>query len=94
MQDFAVRTTTPVAVEDLSAAWDRLLADIDSRMYDTARKLLIGLHDGEPDFDAIGLSQATHLPAVRWKLLNPKSSSQRTRNSTQSKRQSLDKLSH
>jgi hypothetical protein len=28
------------------------------------------LHDGEPDFEAIGLPQAAKLPAVRWKLLN------------------------
>lgn len=41
-------------------------------MDDTAREFLIGLHDGKPDFDAIGLPQAANLPAVRWKLLNLK----------------------
>jgi predicted nucleotidyltransferase component of viral defense system len=72
VQEFAGMTTTPVTVEDLAAARDRLLADIDRRMDNAAREFLIGLHDGEPDFDAIGLPQAAHLPAVRWKLMNLK----------------------
>ena len=72
VQKFAGMTTIPVTVEDLAAARDRLLADIDRRMDDTAREFLIGLHDGKPDFDAIGLPQAANLPAVRWKLLNLK----------------------
>ena len=72
VQEFAGMTTIPVTVEDLAAARDRLLADIDRRMDDTAREFLIGLHDGKPDFDAIGLPQAANLPAVRWKLLNLK----------------------
>jgi hypothetical protein len=33
-------------------------------------RFLLSLHDGEPDFEAIGLPQAANLPAVRWKLLN------------------------
>ena len=33
-------------------------------------RFLLSLHDGEPDFKAIGLPQAAELPAVRWKLLN------------------------
>ncbi|MDX8526653.1 nucleotidyl transferase AbiEii/AbiGii toxin family protein [Mesorhizobium sp. MSK_1335] len=72
VQEFAGMTTIPVTVEDLAAARDRLLADIDSRMDDTAREFLIGLHDGELDFEAIGLPQAANLPAIRWKLLNLK----------------------
>lgn len=72
VQEFAGMTTIPVTVEDLAAARNRLLADIDRRMEDTAREFLIGLHDCKPDFDAIGLPQAANLPAVRWKLLNLK----------------------
>ncbi|CAN7757154.1 hypothetical protein LJR257_006717 [Ensifer adhaerens] len=33
-------------------------------------RFLLSLHDGEPDFKAIGLPHAAELPAVRWKLLN------------------------
>ncbi|OHV86105.1 nucleotidyl transferase AbiEii/AbiGii toxin family protein, partial [Mesorhizobium sp. ORS 3428] len=72
VQEFAGMTTIPVTIEDLAAARDRLLADIDSRMDDTAREFLIALHDGEPDFEAIGLPLAANLPAIRWKLLNLK----------------------
>ncbi|MGV1964182.1 hypothetical protein [Agrobacterium sp. 22-222-1] len=33
-------------------------------------RFLLSLHDGEPDFEVIGLPQAAMLPAVRWKILN------------------------
>ncbi|MDI7865296.1 hypothetical protein MRS76_25715 [Rhizobiaceae bacterium n13] len=44
--------------------------DLLVRLDDKAMRFLLSLHDGEPDFDAIGLPQAAELPAVRWKLLN------------------------
>jgi hypothetical protein len=41
-----------------------------ARLDDKAMRFLLSLHDGDPDFEAIGLPQAASLPAVRWKLLN------------------------
>jgi len=35
-------------------------------------QFLLSLHDGEPDFKAVGFPKAHTLPAVRWKLLNLK----------------------
>ncbi len=71
-QEFVGMTTIPVTVEELAETRSKLLADINARLDEKARKFLIGLHDGAPDFDAIGLPQAANLPAVRWKLLNLK----------------------
>lgn len=42
------------------------------RIDDTTRQFLLSLHDGTPDFIAIGLPQAQTLPDVRWKLFNLK----------------------
>lgn len=71
-QEFVGMTSIPVTVEELARTRSRLLADINARLDEKTRKFLIGLHDGAPDFGAIGLPQAANLPAVRWKLLNLK----------------------
>lgn len=72
VREFVGMTASPVTVEELAATRDRLLADINARLDDTTRKFLIDLHDGLPDFGAIGLPQAANLPAVGWKLFNLK----------------------
>lgn len=63
-------TIEPVSLDDLKAARDRMTTDILAKLDDKAMRFLLSLHDGEPDFAAIGLPQAAELPAVRWKLLN------------------------
>ncbi|GLR56807.1 hypothetical protein GCM10007919_15310 [Rhizobium indigoferae] len=49
---------------------ERLLADIRRKLDGAAKAFLLSLHDTNPDFGAIGLPQASELPAVQWKLLN------------------------
>ncbi|WP_312887681.1 nucleotidyl transferase AbiEii/AbiGii toxin family protein [Rhizobium laguerreae] len=72
-QQFFGMTTIPVTLDELAATRERLIADIRARLADKcAQKFLLSLHDGAPDFDAIGLPQAAALPAVQWKLLNPR----------------------
>lgn len=71
-QEFVGMTSIPVTVEELAETRERLLVDINVRLDEKIQKFLIGLHDGAPDFDVIGLPQAANLPAVRWKLLNLK----------------------
>jgi hypothetical protein len=63
-------TVEPVSLDDLKAARNRMTADILAKLDDRAISFLLSLHDGEPDFEAIGLPKAAELPAVRWKLLN------------------------
>lgn len=71
-QEFEGMTNTPVTLADLEQTRDGLFADIRARLDDKARLFLLSLHDGEPDFAAIGLPQAAALPDVRWKILNLK----------------------
>lgn len=64
-------TTIPVTIDELARTRDRLIADIRARLADKdTQRFLLSLHDGAPDFDAIGLPQAAALPAVQWKLVN------------------------
>ncbi|WP_425965005.1 hypothetical protein [Rhizobium nepotum] len=63
-------TTQPVSLDDLKTAREQMTADLLARLDDNALRFLLSLHDGEQDFEAIGLPQAADLPAVRWKVLN------------------------
>ncbi|MFY8039154.1 MAG: hypothetical protein ACOVN4_05760 [Bosea sp. (in: a-proteobacteria)] len=85
-------TTIPVTLDDLIATWERLIADIGARLDANAQRFLTTLHDGEPDFEAIGLPQAAELPAVRWKLLNLKKLSAENPDQHKAHREELDKL--
>ena len=69
-QEFLGMTKDPVSLDALIDVRARLIDDIRSRLDGAAQAFLLGLHDAEPDFDAIGLPQAADLPAVKWKLLN------------------------
>lgn len=69
-REFEGMTREPIDLAALTEARIRLIKDIRSRLNENARTFLLGLHDGEPDFDAIGLPQAADLPAVKWKILN------------------------
>ena len=68
--EFAGMTVDPLPLAELEAARERLVTEIRARLDSNAMRFLLSLHDGAPDFDAIGLPQAAALPAVRWKLLN------------------------
>lgn len=63
-------TIEAVSLDELKAARTRLTGDLLARLDENAMRFLLSLHDGEPDFEAIGLPQASELPAVRWKVLN------------------------
>ena len=69
-QEFLGMTKDPVSLDALVVTRTRLVDDIRSRLDGAAQTFLLGLHDAEPNFDAIGLPQAADLPAVKWKLLN------------------------
>lgn len=69
-KEFDGMTVLPVAVGELEAARDNLIQDIRGRLSGRAAEYLLGLADGEPGFDLIGLPDASSLPAVRWKLQN------------------------
>jgi hypothetical protein len=68
--EFDGMTTTKVSLEELLATRAQLSKDILSRLDQSVMRFLLSLHDGAPEFDAIGLPQAADLPAIRWKLIN------------------------
>ncbi|MGO8036697.1 hypothetical protein [Rhizobium leguminosarum] len=89
-QQFFGMTTIPVTLDELAATRERLIADIRARLADKgAQKFLLSLHDGAPNFDALGLPQAAALPAVQWKLVNCARSSQKIPRNIPHKGQSL-----
>lgn len=69
-QEFAGMSVDTVSLEELHTTRGRLIKDIRSRLDDQAKRFLLSLHDGTPDFELLGLPQASELPAVRWKLKN------------------------
>jgi predicted nucleotidyltransferase component of viral defense system len=68
--EFEGMTANPITVAELEKARARFFADILGRLDEPATKFLLTLHDGEPDFDSIGLPLARELPAIKWKLQN------------------------
>ena len=71
-EEFAGMTRVTAPREALVEAARRLYEDIGSRLTGSVASFLVSLHDAEPDFGLIGLSEASELPAVRWKLVNLK----------------------
>lgn len=69
-QGFEGMTTEPVALEDLAAAREALIATIIGGMPAAHRDFLLRFKRGEPDWSLVGLPEAANLPAVRWKQLN------------------------
>lgn len=69
-EGFEGMTDAPVALDELLAARDALIREIVDTMPEGHRDFLIGFKRGEPDWEAIGLTDAADLPAVRWKQLN------------------------
>ena len=69
-KEFAGMTRDSVSTESLEETRIRLHADIRQRLTGDIAAFLLSLHDAEPNFDLIGLSEAATLPAIRWKLVN------------------------
>lgn len=61
---------TPVSETELLSVRERLFDDIQSHLDHPSKRFMLGLHDGKPDFDAIGRPLAAKLPAVKWKIMN------------------------
>ena len=91
-REFVGMTTIPATLDDLFVTRERLIADIGARLDTNARRFLTTLHEGEPDFEAIGLPKAAHLPAVRWKLLNLKKLATTNPDKHKAHREELEKI--
>ena len=68
--EFAGMTVEATTVEALEATREHLIRDVRAHLDEATRTFLLTLHEGEPDFGAIGLERAATLPAIRWKVEN------------------------
>ncbi len=67
---FAGMTQQPVALADLEAAREELIAAMVTGMPDAHRHFLLGFKRGEPDWELLGVPEAKRLPAILWKQRN------------------------
>ena len=63
-------TRQPVSSDAIVETRRRLSANIASGLNGDVATYLLSLHNTDPDFRLIGLPEATHLSAVRCKLVN------------------------
>lgn len=68
--EFAGMTVQGTTLEALETTRERLISDVRAHLDEATRTFLLSVHDGEPDFGAIGLERVSALPAIRWKVEN------------------------
>jgi predicted nucleotidyltransferase component of viral defense system len=69
-QGFDGMTAEPVAIDELLAARETLVAAMAGCMPEAHRRFLLSFKRREPDWDLLGVPGAAELPAVKWKQLN------------------------
>lgn len=67
---FAGMAQEPVALADLEAAREAIIAAMVADMPEDHRRFLAGFKRSEPDWALLGIPEAQHLPAVMWKQRN------------------------
>ena len=63
-------TNEPVALDELLATREALIAEIVGNMPDEHRRFLVSFERGEPDWSLLALDDVADLPAVRWRQQN------------------------
>lgn len=67
---FVGMTQESVALADLEAAREAMIATLVAGMPEAHRHFLLGFKRGQPDWELLGIPEAKHLPAVKWKQRN------------------------
>jgi hypothetical protein len=87
-------TSTPTTAGELLEIRERLLARIAELLDEPSQAFLWSVEQEAPDFDLIGLPQASELPAVRHKLRNMEKRSAKKRDSDQQQlAETIDRIS-
>lgn len=76
-QHFVGMTTEPVSLDALLQARARLREELPRRLTGQHKQFLTGLPRAQPDWTLLQCSHASELPALRWKLGNLQTFSQR-----------------
>ncbi|ACK50919.1 Domain of unknown function DUF1814 [Methylocella silvestris BL2] len=69
-QGFEGMTTKPVALDELLAAREALIATMAGGMPKAHKEFLLAFKRGEPDWNLLSIPGASELPAVKWKQFN------------------------
>lgn len=69
-QGFDGMTAEPVALDELLAARETLIATIAGGMPEAHKEFLLGFKRGAPEWSLLGIPDAPELPAVKWKQVN------------------------
>ena len=69
-RNFKGMTAEPVELEALLAARERMVQELQAGLDVGERRFLLSLVAGRPDWSALGIAHAEHLPGIRWKLHN------------------------
>jgi predicted nucleotidyltransferase component of viral defense system len=70
VRGFAGMTETAVSLDELLTAREAIIAAMVAEMPIEHRRFIMGFKRSEPDWELLGLPEAQHLPAVRWKQQN------------------------
>jgi len=68
--NFVGMTTDTVALDELIATRERMLAQLQHDLDPNERRFLISLVNLAPDWTLLGIPHVEQLPAIRWKLQN------------------------
>jgi predicted nucleotidyltransferase component of viral defense system len=69
-RNFKGMTTEPVGLASLLDARERMVRELQGGLDADERRFLLSLVAGRPDWPALGIAHAEHLPGIRWKLHN------------------------
>ena len=69
-RNFAGMTEADVPLAELVETRERLIAELIGNMPEAHRAFLIGFEEGNPDWNLIGVPDASDLPAIRWRQIN------------------------
>lgn len=69
-RNFRGMTAEPVELETLLATRERMVQELQAGLDANERRFLLSLVAGRPEWPALGIAHAEHLPGIRWKLHN------------------------
>lgn len=68
--EFSEMIESPIPLDELLDARERLISDIHCLLTDKDRAFLLSFKSGNPDWNLLDIEGVQDLPAVKWKLLN------------------------
>ena len=61
-----------IEIEHLYEAREQLIKEVSRMLSDNEKEFLLSVKKGEPEWEKLGIGDFSHLPGVKWKILNIK----------------------